>query len=136
MVVEGVGSRIEAPEIPSFGTRFGPENLENYSDAPRPACSTHPGKPRNLPDFTGKRHDDQWHDDHHLRLGSGTNENQFLIDGTNFTCPCNGVARSEAGVDFIQEIQVQSVGASAESRERSGRRHQRHHAAGRGALPV
>ena len=47
-------------------------------------------------------------------FGSGTNENQFLIDGTNFTCPCNGVARSEPGVDFIQEVQVQSVGASAE----------------------
>ena len=47
-------------------------------------------------------------------LGSGTNENQFLIDGTNGTCPCNGVARSEAGVDFIQEIQIQAVGASAE----------------------
>jgi len=26
-------------------------------------------------------------------FGSGTNENQFLIDGTNFTCPCNGIAQ-------------------------------------------
>src|SRR5438045_6392840 len=47
-------------------------------------------------------------------FGSGTNENQFLIDGTNFTCPCNGVARSEPGTDFIQEVQIQAVGASAE----------------------
>ena len=47
-------------------------------------------------------------------FGSGTNENQFLIDGTNFTCPCNGIARAEPGIDFIQEIQIQSVGASAE----------------------
>ena len=47
-------------------------------------------------------------------FGSGTNENQFLIDGTNFTCPCNGIARAEPGVDFIQEVQVQSAGASAE----------------------
>ena len=47
-------------------------------------------------------------------FGSGTNENLFLIDGTNFTCPCSGVARAEPGVDFIQEVQVQSVGASAE----------------------
>jgi hypothetical protein len=47
-------------------------------------------------------------------FGSGTNENQFLFDGTNFTCPCNGVARAEPGVDFIQEVHVQSVGASAE----------------------
>ncbi|MEO6223346.1 MAG: TonB-dependent receptor [Vicinamibacterales bacterium] len=30
------------------------------------------------------------------------------------TCPCNGVARSEPGIDFIQEVQVQSAGASAE----------------------
>ncbi|MGB2714489.1 MAG: TonB-dependent receptor, partial [Vicinamibacterales bacterium] len=47
-------------------------------------------------------------------FGSGTNENSFLIDGTNFTCPCSGEARSEPGVDFIQEVQIQSVGASAE----------------------
>ena len=47
-------------------------------------------------------------------FGSGTNENLFLIDGTNFTSVSNGVARVEPGVDFIQEIQVQSVGASAE----------------------
>jgi carboxypeptidase family protein len=47
-------------------------------------------------------------------FGSGTNENQFLIDDTNTTCPCNGVSRSEPGIDFIQEIHVQSVGASAE----------------------
>src|SRR5436309_2156560 len=47
-------------------------------------------------------------------FGSGTNENQFLIDGTNFTCPCNGIARAEPGIDFIQEVQVQSLGASAE----------------------
>jgi TonB dependent receptor-like, beta-barrel len=47
-------------------------------------------------------------------LGSGVNENQFLIDGTNFTCPCSGLARSEPGVDFIQEVHVQSAGASAE----------------------
>src|SRR5258708_4811611 len=47
-------------------------------------------------------------------FGSGVNENQFLIDGTNFTCPCNGVARSEPGIDFIQDVHVQSMGASAE----------------------
>jgi hypothetical protein len=47
-------------------------------------------------------------------FGSSVNENQFLIDGTNFTCPCSGVARSEPGIDFIQEVQVQTVGASAE----------------------
>src|SRR6266478_4878456 len=47
-------------------------------------------------------------------FGSGGNENLFLIDGTNFTCPCAGVSRAEPSVDVIQEIQVQSVGVSAE----------------------
>jgi hypothetical protein len=47
-------------------------------------------------------------------FGSGTNENQFLFDGTNFTCPCSGVARAEPGIDFIEEVHVQTVGASAE----------------------
>jgi hypothetical protein len=47
-------------------------------------------------------------------FGSGGNENQYLFDGTNFTCPCNGVGRAEPGIDFIQEVNVQSVGASAE----------------------
>ncbi len=30
------------------------------------------------------------------------------------TCPCNGVPRSEFGIDFMHELQLQSVGASAE----------------------
>jgi hypothetical protein len=47
-------------------------------------------------------------------FGSGTNENTFLIDGTNFTSPANGVARAEPGVDFIEQVHVQSIGASAE----------------------
>ena len=47
-------------------------------------------------------------------FGSGVNENAFLIDGTNFTCPCSGVSRAEPGVDVIQEIHVQSIGASVE----------------------
>jgi hypothetical protein len=47
-------------------------------------------------------------------FGSGVNENQFHIDGTNFTCPCQGVSRAEPSVDAIQEIQIQSTGASVE----------------------
>jgi hypothetical protein len=47
-------------------------------------------------------------------FGSGVNENLFLIDGTNFTCPCSGVSRAEPGIDVIQEVQVQSIGASVE----------------------
>ena len=47
-------------------------------------------------------------------LGSGVNENAFLLDGTNFTCPCSGGVVAEPGTDVIQEVQVQTVGASAE----------------------
>jgi hypothetical protein len=43
-------------------------------------------------------------------LGSGGNEHLFLIDGTNFTCPCAGISRAEPGVDFIQEVQIQNHG--------------------------
>ena len=47
-------------------------------------------------------------------FGSSTNENSFLIDGTDFTSPSNGAARADPGVDFMQEVHVQSVGASVE----------------------
>ena len=108
IVVEGAGSRIDARN-PGVGTRFGPEDLKTIPtrrssmfDSIRSAPGVSPTSPSSGTVVTVSA------------FGSGTNENQFLIDGTNFTCPCNGVARSEPGVDFIQEIQVQSVGASAE----------------------
>lgn len=47
-------------------------------------------------------------------FGSAVNENAFLIDGTNFTCPCQGVSRAEPIVDVIQAIDVLSMGASVE----------------------
>ena len=108
VVVEGAGSRIEARD-PGFGTRFGPEDLKaiptrrvSMFDFIRAAPGVSPTSPGSATATTVSA------------FGSGTNENQFLIDGTNFTCPCSGIARAEPGVDFIQEVQVQSVGASAE----------------------
>ena len=108
LVVEGAGSRIEARD-PGFGTRFGPEDLNaiptrraSMFDFIRAAPGISPTSPGSATATTVSA------------FGSGTNENQFLIDGTNFTCPCNGIARAEPGIDFIQEIQVQSMGASAE----------------------
>ena len=108
LVVEGAGSRIEARN-PGFGTRFGPEDLQaipvrraSMFDWIRAAPGISPTSPSSGTSTTISA------------FGSGTNENQFLIDGTNFTCPCNGIARAEPGVDFIQEVQIQSVGASAE----------------------
>ena len=113
VVVEGAGSRIEARN-PGFGTRFGPEDLgaiptrrASMVDAIRAVPGISPTSPSSGNTSSGTTTTVS-------AFGSGTNENQFLIDGTNFTCPCNGIARSEPGVDFIQEIQVQSVGASAE----------------------
>jgi hypothetical protein len=108
VVVEGAGTRIEARGS-GFETRFGPEDLKaiptrrfSMFDFIRAAPGVSPTSPG-----SGSTNSVS-------AFGSGANENTFLIDGTNFTCPCSGEARSEPGVDFIQEVQVQSVGASAE----------------------
>jgi hypothetical protein len=106
--VEGAGSRIEARGS-GFETRFGPEDLETIParrfsmfDFIRAAPGVSPTSPSSGTTNSVSA------------FGSGANENTFLLDGTNFTCPCSGEARSEPGVDFIQEVHVQSVGASAE----------------------
>jgi hypothetical protein len=108
IVVEAAGSRLDARN-PGISTRFGPGELaviptrrSSMFDSIRAAPGVSPTSPSSGTVTTISA------------FGSGTNENQFLIDGTNFTCPCNGVARSEPGVDFIHEVQVQSIGASAE----------------------
>jgi hypothetical protein len=108
IVVEGAGSRVD-PRDPGFATRFGPEDLRaiptrraSMFDTVRSAPGISPTSPSSATTTTVSA------------FGSGTNENQFLIDGTNTTCPCNGIARAEIGVDFMQEVRVQSVGASAE----------------------
>ena len=108
IVVEGTGSRMEARGS-GFETRFGPEDIKSIPtrrfsmfDFIRAAPGVSPTSPGSMTTNSVSA------------FGSGTNENIFLIDGTNFTCPCSGEARSEPGVDFIQEVQVQGVGASAE----------------------
>jgi hypothetical protein len=108
IVVEGPGTRIEARN-PGFGARFGREDIDaiptrraSMFDFIRAAPGVSPTSPSSGVVMTFSA------------FGSGTNENQFLLDGMNTTCPCSGVARSEPGVDFIQEVQVQAVGASAE----------------------
>ena len=106
--VRAAGTHLEARD-PGFSTVFSQEDLKNIPtrrssmfDFIRASPAVSPTSPSSATATTVSV------------FGSGTNENMFLIDGTNFTCPCNGVARSEPGVDFIQEIHVQSVGASAE----------------------
>jgi outer membrane receptor protein involved in Fe transport len=108
IVVEGAGSRIEARSS-GFETRFGSEYLREIParrfsmfDLIRAAPGVSPTSPSSgTVNFVSA-------------FGSGGNENLFLIDGTNFTCPCAGVSRAEPSVDVIQEVQVQTVGASAE----------------------
>ena len=130
VVVEGAGSRIEARN-PGFGTRFGAEDIDaiptrraSMFDFIRAAPGISPTSPSSGIATTISA------------FGSGTNENQFLIDGMNTTCPCSGVARSEPGVDFIQEVQVHAVGASAEFGNMQGAVDQRRHQAGRRAVLV
>jgi len=108
VVVEGAGSRLEARGS-GFGTRFGPQDIKaiptrrssmfDFIGAAPGISATSPGTGGNSLVSA---------------FGSGANENTFLIDGTNFTSTANGVARAEPGVDFIREIHVQSIGASAE----------------------
>jgi hypothetical protein len=113
VVVEGAGSRIDARD-PGFGTRFGPEDLKTIPTRRASMFDFIRATPGVSPTSPGSGTTTSGTTTTVSVFGSGTNENQFLIDGTNFTCPCNGVARSEPGVDFIQEIQIQSIGASAE----------------------
>ncbi len=47
-------------------------------------------------------------------FGSGTDENSFLIDGTNLTAPSTGEAWPYPNTDAIEEIEVLSLGAPAE----------------------
>ena len=108
VAVEGGGSRIDARE-PGFETRFGVEDLDAIPTSRasmfpwiRNAPGISPTSPASTTVTTVSA------------FGSGTNENKFLFDGTDFTCPCNGIARSEPGIDFIREVHVQSVGASVE----------------------
>ena len=102
------GSSVESRSS-GLETRFGPDHLAmipsrrfSMFDAIRSAPGMSPTSPSSGTVNTVSS------------FGSGVNENAFLIDGTNFTCPCSGVSRAEPGVDVIQEVHVQSIGASVE----------------------
>ncbi len=102
------GSRMEARGS-GVEFRFGPEDIQT-TPVPRfslfPFVRTAPGISPTSPASISNNS--------LSAFGSGTNENMFLTDGTNYTCPCSGEARSEPGSDFIEEVHIQSVGASAE----------------------
>jgi len=102
------GSRIEARSS-GFETRFGADYIKAI-----------PGRRYSLFDFirvapgVSPTSASSGTNNAVTAFGSGVNENAFLLDGTNFTCPCSGGAVAEPGSDVIQEVQVQTVGASAE----------------------
>jgi hypothetical protein len=98
IVVEGSGSRIEARSS-GFETRFGSDYLRaipsrrfSMFDSIRAAPGISPTSPSSGTVNTVSA------------FGSGGNENLFLIDGTNFTCPCAGVSRAEPSVDSDPHI--------------------------------
>ncbi len=47
-------------------------------------------------------------------FGSGTNENSYQMDGTDFTAPISGAAWPYPNTDAIEEIEVLALGAPAE----------------------
>ena len=47
-------------------------------------------------------------------FGSGTDENSYQLDGTDFTAPSTGAAWPWPNTDAIEEIEVLSLGAPAE----------------------
>ena len=107
IVVHGSGSRLDARD-PGFGTRFGAEDLDaipmrrfSYQDWVKTAPGISPTSPSGSSVLVSA-------------FGSGVDQNQYLLDGTSITATGNGVSRADPGVDFIQELQIQSVGASVE----------------------
>ncbi len=127
VVVEGMGSRIEARD-PGFGTRFGPEDVgtiptrrTSMFDFLRAAPGISATSPSSGTTTTISA------------FGSGANENQFLIDGTNTTCPCNGVP-----IGTGRGLHSGSAGSVRRGvsrvRQHAGGSRQRRHAAGKRAV--
>ena len=107
VVVERAGSRIDARDT-GFGTRVGAQDLEaipmrrfSYQDLVKTAPGISPTSPSGSSVLVSA-------------FGSGVDQNQYLLDGASITATGNGVSRADPGVDFIQELQIQSVGASVE----------------------
>jgi TonB dependent receptor/Carboxypeptidase regulatory-like domain len=97
------------PRRTSFATRFGQETLSaipvrrfSMFDLIRATPGVSPTSPSSGADPSVSV------------FGSSVNENLYLLDGTNFTCPCSGGPQPQPDVDVIQEVHVESLGASAE----------------------
>jgi hypothetical protein len=107
IVVRGSGSHLDARN-PGFVTRFGTEDLDampmrrsSYQDWLKTAPGISPTSPSGSSVLVSA-------------FGSGVDQNQYLLDGTSITATGNGVSRADPGVEFIQELQIQSAGASVE----------------------
>ena len=123
VVVEGTSSRLDARD-PGFATRFGSDDLQKIPTRRtsmyewiRNAPGISPTSPTSGTSTTVSA------------FGSGGNENQYLFDGTNFTCPCNGVAPSRTR-DRLHPGSQRPVGRGiGRVRQRSGRGLQCHYPA-------
>jgi hypothetical protein len=58
--------------------------------------------------------------------GASGSENQFTVDGSSTTA-CSAQSRQNTVFEYLQEVQVKTVGIPAEYGGASGRRHQRGH---------
>jgi hypothetical protein len=124
VVVTGETSRLLGRQ-PGLATRFGPEDLRTIPtrrasmfDFVRAAPGISPTSPSSGTATTVSA------------FGSGINTNAFLIDGTNFTCPCVGVARSEPGIGFHSRSPGSDGGRVGRIRQHPGSGDQRDHPAG------
>ena len=102
------GSRRAIPALRHAVRSRGPQG---HSDAAHEHVRLHQRRPWHLPHLAVPARTAHHHVSRSAPAPTRTSSSSMARTST---CPCNGIARSEPGVDFIQEIQVQSVGASAE----------------------
>ena len=62
--------------------------------------------------------------------GASGSENQFTVDGVSTNSLLAGHSRQNTVFEYLQEVQVKTVGIPAEYRRRARRRHQRRHQVG------
>ena len=121
IVVEASGSRVEARNS-GFETRFGAAYLR-----------TIPGRRFSMFDFIkaapgiSPTSPSSGTSNSVSAFGSGVNENAFLLDGTNFTCPCSGGAVAEPGIDVHRGGAGSVGGRVCRIRQHAGRCDQHRH---------
>jgi hypothetical protein len=111
-VAENVFVSGESPLVDThkagLSTNYGSESLENTPVrrfSVFDLMKSSPGASATRPSGTG---------DTISVFGSGINENAFLLDGTNITTPGGGTVWPYPDTDIMEEVEIVSLGASAE----------------------